>query len=429
MLRSMFRSLARGLIRRPSPARKASQPRRCQPLLEELECRLTPTVSVSILNGVLTAQCDSGANTVTVDHVVVAGKGFAQINNGHLFSDASYSSIQVIGGAGGTVTDVHGNVKPLTVLGDSSKDVVNLGDASNKVQGIQGTVLVEDEHGFSSTLNINDQGDTTGRTVALSTVPRPKDTSLGQVSGLGAAAIQWDYHDTAAVNLHLGVGASQVNVQGTGVTTNIFNSADATIEVGNGGLAGIHGALSLDNDGGIDRLFIDDFNDQHGQIFTFDRITGDDFFNTFEQITSGVFGPAGSITFDNADVSSMVFTAGNGGNLFNVNRTGTATTINGGTGGNTFEVGSGNLGSDIQGQLVLHGGGNPLTAMSLLDQNNPNIETYNFNFFLPGSADLTLGSNLLFDLVFTDMLNFVDLSTNGNPLDTVTAPPGAVNVF
>jgi hypothetical protein len=84
MLRSTFRHLARRLSRRPSPARKPSLPRRWQPSLEQLESRWVPAVSLSIQGGVLTAQCDSAANTVTLDHVVVGGKGFEEIN-GHLF--------------------------------------------------------------------------------------------------------------------------------------------------------------------------------------------------------------------------------------------------------------------------------------------------------------------------------------------------------
>jgi hypothetical protein len=531
MLRSTFRYLTRGLTRRPSPARKPSRPRSWQPALEELETRLVPAVSLGIQGGVLTAQCDSAANTVTVDHVVIGGKGFAEINGGagaKLFADTSYSSIHILGGAGGTTTKVHSNVKPLTVFGDSNKDVVNLGDTSNKVQGIQGTVLVEDEKGFFSTVNVNDQGDSAARTVTLSSVPRPGGlTSLGQVSGLGAAAIQWDYHDTSAVNLRLGTGAGTVNVLGTGVTTNVFNSAnatvnvgssssvagikgslhleneggkdtvninsqldaakqivtlktigglgavtglpgggqitwdyddtsavnlnlghgattvivqgigvttninnsaDTTIEVGTGSLAAIKGALSLDNDGGITSLFVNDLNDHTGQVFNFNRIAGDDFFGTFEQITGSVFGTQGSITFDNSDTSSVDFSAGDGGNLLNINTTGTAMTISGGNGANTFEVGSGNLGSDIGGPLTLHGG-NPLSAMALNDIFNPtNNEVYNFNFSQPGTGSLSLQNSPLFDLVFTDMDNFVNLATNGSPFETVNAPPGDVNV-
>jgi hypothetical protein len=68
MLRATLRKLARGPTRRPSLDHKAPRARPRQPALEELESRFAPAVTVSVLGGVLTAQCDSGFNTVTVDH-------------------------------------------------------------------------------------------------------------------------------------------------------------------------------------------------------------------------------------------------------------------------------------------------------------------------------------------------------------------------
>jgi hypothetical protein len=735
MLRSTLRHLARRLSRRSTPARKAPRARPWQPAFEELESRLVPTVSVKILGGVLTAQCDSAANTVTVDHVLKAGKGFAEIN-GQFFSDASYTSIRINGGAGGTVTDVHGNVKPLTVFGDSAKDVVNLGDATNKVQGIKGAVLVEDEAGFSATVNINDQGDSATRTPTLSTVTRSKDTSLGQVTGLGAANIQWDYHDTSAVNLHLGTGAFEVNVNGTGplttnisitapfadidvgndnvpaniqgvlnlqtqasraeveifddndtsghtvtlatvsrlnqsslgqltglgsavitwdylgtsnllidggkgansfniqgtvvtttvetsgpatinvgsggsitgiqgelflendsgpnntvnvnsqndrlittafvsgqpatgglptlgflnvpglanqvfweaaatsvvnlnlgagtstvnvfstivptnifnhgnatvtvnngpaglaniksplnlenlggsdtlivddsadttspsvtlntlagdlgqitglsapitfsnaevsqltldlgtatstvnvlgigTTTNVFNNGNATINVGNGGfLFGIQGALNLENDGGSSTIFIDNSSDDVGETFNFNVIPGDEFINTFGQLTGTAM--SGTITWDNADTSGVNFFGGQGGEQYNIFATGSATSIFGGFGANTFNVNAGgNLGANILGTLTLSGGGNANTGMILLDTNDSNSETFNFNISPPGTGSLTLGSTPAFDLIFSNM-NSVALFTNGH--STVNDPSGTVQVF
>jgi hypothetical protein len=280
---------------------------------------------LSIQGGVLIAQCDSASNTVTVDHVVQAGKGFAEIN-GRFFADTSYSSIRINGGSGGTMTNVHSNVKPLTVFGDSAKDVVNLGDASNKLQGIQGTVLVEDEKGFLGVLNINDQGDSSSRSVTLNTVPRAGDTSLGQVSGLGAAAIQWDYHDTSAVNLRLGVGASHVNVLGTGVTTNVFNSAAANISVGNSSatVAGIQGALNLENEAGpSDSVSINDQGDAITRTVTVSTITraGDSSLGAVNGLG------AAQITWDYRDTDEVSLFLGRGASTVNVLGTGVTTGI------------------------------------------------------------------------------------------------------
>jgi hypothetical protein len=527
--------LARGLTRRPSPARRAFRP--C-PSLDGLELRLTPAVHVSIIGGVLTAQADNAVNTVTVDHVVSAGKGFAEIN-GQFFSDATYNSIRINGGTGGLAANIHTNVKPLTVFAVGTNNADNLGDATNQLQGIQGKVLLENETG-SSVVNINDQGDATARTsVIVSTVPRTGDTSLGQVSGLGAAAIQWDYHDTRAVNLRLGVGASTVNVQGTGVTTNIFNSGHATVNVGSGGtVAGIQGALNLENevvahgdtvnindqaeattrtvtmseitrggdsslgavnglgaaqitwvyqdtstvnlnlgsgadninvlatgpgtttnittnifkdanasvnignndfllfiqgnlnlenDGGPVSIFINDSFDSANQFYDMNVFPGDEFVNTFGQLTSTAM--TGTITWDNADTNQVTLFGSGGQDTYNIFATGTATDIVGGPFGNTFNVlpagTQGSLAANIVGTLTLEGTG-PGSTLNLNDQLDPNSEAFNFNISFPGNGSLALGSNPSFNLVFDNMSNGVFLATNG--FSTVNDPSQSVFV-
>jgi acrosin len=327
---------------------------------------------VGIHGGVLTALCDSAANTVTVDHVVQGGKGFEEIN-GHLFSDASYNSIQIIGGAGGTVTDVHGNVKPLTVLGDSNKDVVNLGSTANQLQGIQGTVLVEDEHGFSSTVNINDQGDSAARTPTLSTVARSKDTSLGQVSGLGAANIQWDYHDTSVVNLNLGTGASEVNVNGTGpLTTNISITAPhADIDVGNDNVpANIQGKLNLQTRASGTEVEIFDDNDTHGQTVTLATVSRP------HQSSLGQLNGLGSgvITWDYLGTSNLIIDGGSGANTFNIQGTVVTTTVES-SGPATMNVGSGGSITGIQGELFLENDSGPNNTVNVNSQNDSRIAT------------------------------------------------------
>jgi hypothetical protein len=299
-----MKSLLRSLFHSPSARRE----RLVRPALEELETRYAPAVNVSVIGGVLTAQCDSSFNSVTVDHDInlIARASYAVIN-GQYFNDSSYSSIQVNGGAGGTVTNIRANVRPVTVFGDALNDVDNVGDTTNHVQGIRATVLLENEPSYS-TVNVYDQGDTAARTVTLSTVQRQGDTSLGQVTGLGAAAIQWDYYDTTAVNLNLGAGASTVNVLGTGVTTNIFNNGYATINIGNGTIAGIQGALNLENEPSYDRVNIYAQN----QYFPIDNGIEGYYLNTISRagdsslvaFNSNQLGCA-QITWDTADTTAV----------------------------------------------------------------------------------------------------------------------------
>jgi hypothetical protein len=344
MLRPTLQRLARGRTRRPSPARKAFRP--C-PSLDGLEPRLVPAAHVSIIGGVLTAQADNTFTTVSVGHVVQAGKGFAVIN-GHSFSDAAYNSIRINGGTGGLQANILANVKPLTVFGVGKNNVVDLGDGTNHLQGIQGTVLLENETG-SSVVNIDDQGDTTARTVTVSTVARPGDTSLGQVSGLGAAQITWDYHDTAAVNLSLGVGASTVNVQGTGVTTNVFNSANAAINVGSAGsVAGIQGALHLENETAKDTVSINDQSDATTRTVSVSTLAraGD----TSLGAVTGL--GAAQITWDYHDTSAVNLNLGRGASTVDVLGTGVTTNVFNSANA-TINVGSGGSVAGIQGALHL----------------------------------------------------------------------------
>jgi hypothetical protein len=68
--------------------------------------------------------------------------------------------------------------------------------------------------------------------------------------------------DTRAVNINFGPGTATVNVRGTGVPTNLFNAAAATVNIGDGNsVAGIQGTLNLENEPSHDTVNINDQND------------------------------------------------------------------------------------------------------------------------------------------------------------------------
>jgi hypothetical protein len=320
------------------------------------------------------------------------------------------------------VTNIHGNVKPLTVFGGARDDVDNLGDTFNRLQGIQGTVLLENEPSFS-TVNINDQGDAAGRFVFLNSIQRTGDSSVGEVSGLGAADIQWDYADTSAVNLNLGPGDSTVNVLGTGVTTNVFNSARAAIDVGNGGsVQGIQGALHLENEPSFDTVFINDQNDPVGRTATLATVTrpGD---SSLGQLTGLAPAP---MTWDYADTSRVTIFSGLGFNTFNIEGTGVATAILGGAGINRFRVSpTAHSLANIVGALTLSsgfGGLGPNGSVEFFDQNNPRHETYAFNAGFGTSNHLALATVPGFSCNFSVgsvILHTNDHSTVIDPTHTV----------
>jgi hypothetical protein len=341
---------------------------------------------LGIQGGVLTAQADSGFNTVTVDHVLMAGKGFADIN-GHFFSDASYKSIRINGGAGGTVTNIHSTVKPLTVFGDSAKDVVNLGDTSNKLQGILGTVLLEDEKGFKATVNINDQGDTTNLAATLSTVPRAGDSSLGQLTGLGAT-IQWDYADISVVNLNLSPKTGTADVEGIGTTTNILITAPkAFVPVGNGNVAAnIQGSLNLETQASGATVNILDKNDTQGHTATLATVS------RLNQSSLGQLSGLGSavITWDSLGTSQVVVVGGSGTNTFNIQGTVVPIAIHA-NGPATMNVGSSGSIAGIQSPLVLENDSGPTNTVNINAQN----DTKPALLFTQGGGDSSSGVGFL----------------------------------
>src|SRR5262249_27577084 len=160
---------------------------------------------------------------------------------------------------------------------------------------------------------------------------------------------------TSEVNLNLGSGASTVNVLGTGVSTNIFNRAFATINVGNAGsLADIQGALNLENDPSYDTIYIDDQNDTVRQTATLETFTG----SLMPQCGRLTGLTPATITWDYIDTAGVTIFGGSGGNVFNIESTRRPTTIFGGTGVNCFHVSPTALSlADIWGPLMLNGSG------------------------------------------------------------------------
>jgi hypothetical protein len=377
---------------------------------------------------------DSGPQAVSVGTItglgsaqgtVVGMTGAAPIN----WDFASTSAVNLRLGTGASHVSVLSTGVTTNIFNKANATIdVGLGDT---VAGIRGALNLENENALD-TININSQVDTdtvaVPLTVTLSTITRPGDTSLGAVDGLpGGARITYDYFDTSVINLNLGAGT--INVKATGVTTNITNSASPHINVGSndgdsGVLAGIQGALNVNNVQVSVIIDINDSGDPTGQFFSMDSLPGRP---GFEQITSGAFGLGGSISFENFNIVNVSLRGGFGGNTYDIFATGANTDIFGGDGANTFNViPGGSLSAAIGSRLALHGGINPST-LNLSDQNDVLVETFNFEIARPGTGFLGLGSTPGFDLSFFDMRGGVNLFTNG--FSTVNDSSNTVHVL
>jgi hypothetical protein len=345
------------------------------------------------------------AYVYTVDPSTTGGVLYGGVTVGSAWVHYKYADTRslTLGLGFGTSTVNVQETGVTTNILDSGAATINVG-RDGSVAGIQGPLNLENEPNYDI-VNINDQNDGAARTVTVSTIPRAQDSSLGAVNGLGAAQITWDYADTTAVNLNLGPGASTVNVLGTGVPTNVFNSGAATVNVGDGGsVAGIQGTLNLENEPNYDIVNINDQNDVVGRTATVDTVTrtGD---TSLGRLTG--LAPA-AITWDYFDTTSVTINGGSGGNVFNIEGTGVPTTINGGSGANIFHVSpTAQSLANLAGLLTLNGSG--ADTVEFFDQNNPNSETYTFDTV---PSNLTLATFPGVSCNFSGMAS-VYLETNG----------------
>jgi hypothetical protein len=197
-------------------------------------------------------------------------------------------------------------------------DTINVGNTSNGMQSILGSLLVQNTPSFT-TLNLNDAADTVGRTVTLNVAG-----SFGFVNGLAPEVeIQYALSDVNALNVTAGRAAATINVQSTAagipVTLNSGGGND-TVNVGNStnGVQSIPGPLSVHNGPAFSTLNVDDSAD-----------------TTARTVTMSVAGTTGTIsgvaptaiTYATTDVSGVSLFTGHGADTVNVQSTAADTPV------------------------------------------------------------------------------------------------------
>jgi hypothetical protein len=249
--------------------------------------------------------------------------GLAPGSINYEYGDTSSLTVQT-GTNGGDVVNVQQTQVATNVVGNAFGTTVNVGNAGG-VAGIQGTLNVDNPPHFSN-INVDDSADTTARTVSLSTFTPSGDSAFGSITGLGSAAINYEYGDTNNVTLSLGNAANTVNVQATGGigTTTINVASTATVNVTNAGSAqGIGAPLTLSGPAGSLTLTVDDSADTNTQTVTVS--------------TSGVTGlTPGAISFTAGQLAALTLKGGSGNNTWNINSTNAPTSITAGNGNNAF---------------------------------------------------------------------------------------------
>jgi hypothetical protein len=312
-------------------------------------------VTVSLIGGVLTAQCDNGFNTVTVDH-----SGSFAVINGTSWFDGTYNSIRINGGLGGTTSNIHANVRPLTVNG-GGPDTANVGNGGRLTDILAAVTITDPPAGAFTAVNVDDSADPTFRTPTLDTVPIG-GFDYGRIS-FGGVPVQYRYVDTSSVTFQTGAGGATVNVRATGAPTAVVGHGTNTVNVGDAGntLASIHGSVSVLG-GPSDTLTINDQGTAGARTYTVTPTT----------VAWG--GPTVSYT----GLGSL--------------------TVNGSAGGDTFDLAAG---TSATAAVSLHGGGGNNTLVG------PNAPT---GFHISGSnaGNLSGGASAS----FSDIQNLTGGSGN-----------------
>jgi hypothetical protein len=325
-----------------------------------LETRSCPSVTISIINGVLEAECDQNFNSVFVDH-----SGTSAVINGQSFPDAQYNSIRVDGGSGGLTAFVHANVKNLAVYGNSfangATDTVYVGNA-NSLSGIQSLVDVHDAISYA-TLNVDDSADSAAHNNVVVTAT--------SISGLAPALISYQHANLSAVYIYTGTGSNIVNVPSTPsqpqhnvYTALVAHSRSTTVNVGNAGsLSGIAGPLSVTSQGlGYTALNVDDSADNANHTNV-----------TVSSLGISGLAPA-QINYGPSELSALNVSTGTGTNTVNVWATRAPLGLVGHSGATTVNVGfSGNV-QDIESTLTIT---NPPSYTGLNVDDHADTATHN----------------------------------------------------
>jgi hypothetical protein len=263
-------------------------------------------------------------------------------------------------------------------------DVVNVG-SNHRLDFIAGPLTINNAHGAAKVSIDDSLNSTSHANVVLSgtsltgLAPGPINFGPNALAGLtiteGSGNNTFTVANTPAstvpggdpVVLHTGSGVNTNTILGTAVTAPlIFASGGAhdVVNVGNGTVAGINGALTLIN---VVPFFPQSFqlniNDGNDNTDHPNVVLSDGFFN--QVVSNGVIlgitdssltglAPV-AITFESIDVKPMSITLGNGNNTFTINDTSfgaPATTLNTGNGHDVINV----QGLEFTGPLTINAG-------------------------------------------------------------------------
>ncbi len=259
--------------------------------------------------------------STTLKRAFFGGLTYATIEGLALNAETGNNTININSTAAGV---------PLTVNAGAGNDTINVG--SGNLNNLHGAVTVNGQAG-TDTVNVNDQlaGLSDTYTITSTALKRPVFGGLtyGTIEGL---------------TLYAETGNNTININSTAagvpLTVNAGPGND-TVNVGNGNLDSLKGAVTVNGQAGTDKVNV---NDQA-------KASGDAYTITFTALKRPFFG---GLTY--ATIEGLTLSAESGNNTINVNSTaaGVPLTVNAGAGNDAINVGNGDL-DLLEGAVTVNG--------------------------------------------------------------------------
>jgi hypothetical protein len=159
-----------------------------------------------------------------------------------LWNTAHVAAVNITSGSGADTLNVESTNNNMTLSSTGGGDLVNVGNSSNGVLSITGSITVLNPPSFT-TLTVDDTADITPRNISLDTVSI-NGSLHGRISGLAPAQISYRINDVTSpitinagsggdtftvlstpasrtLALNLGAGADTINIQNTGTASSI----------------------------------------------------------------------------------------------------------------------------------------------------------------------------------------------------------------
>jgi hypothetical protein len=274
------------------------------------------------------------------------------------------NSIDASTAAGGPRLTIDAGAGNDTVLGSAGPDTLLGGPGDDRLSGGAGNDVLDGGIG-NDTLSGGMGDDVMSGNVGDDTI---------NLDG-GADTAYGDYYDPID-NVAIGYGNETINVTATAVgsVTKIYAGAgNDTVNVGNGNLDLLPGAVAVNGGSGLDTIHVNDQTAPYNDTYTVTNT------RLGRSIFGGLPGTIVGLTFGGLTygaVEGLTLNAESGDNLVNINSTalGVPVTINAGGGNDIINVGNGNL--DLLPGAVTVNGQAGTDMVNINDQSVPYSDTY-----------------------------------------------------